>query len=65
MEQRVAALITALEGICMNPAYVGIADFPQLISAKQWVAACKKIMEQDSPEQFLVNLRHPPTSVTC
>ena len=45
-----------IKGICMNPAYAGIADFLPLISDKQWVAACKKIMEQDSPEQFLVNL---------
>ena len=33
-----------------------VGGFPPYISDKQWVAACNRGMEQDSPEQFLVNL---------
>ncbi len=45
-----------IKGICMNPAYAGAGEFPPIIDDRQWVAACKRIMEQDTPEQFLVNL---------
>lgn len=45
-----------IKGIAMNPAYAGFGEIPPMVSEKQWVAACKKIMEQDTPEQFLVNL---------
>jgi hypothetical protein len=45
-----------IKGIVMNPVYAGIGKFPPLVDDKQWVAACKRVMEQDSPEQFLVNL---------
>jgi len=45
-----------IKGMLMNPAYAGIADFPPLVSDKQWINSAKKIMKQDSPEQFLVNL---------
>ena len=45
-----------IKGIVMNPVYAGVGGFPPYISDKQWVAACKRVMEQDSPEQFLVNL---------
>ena len=45
-----------IKGIVMNPVYAGIGEFPALVSDRQWVAACKLVMEQDTPEQFLVNL---------
>ena len=45
-----------IKGIVMNPVYAGIGEYPPLMSDKQWIAACKKILEEDSPEQFLVNL---------
>ena len=45
-----------IKGIAMNPAYAGFGEFPPMVSEKQWVASCKTIMEQDTPEQFLVNL---------
>jgi hypothetical protein len=45
-----------VKGIVMNPVYAGVGGFPPYVSDKQWVAACKRVMEQDSPEQFLVNL---------
>lgn len=45
-----------VKGIVMNPAYAGVGGFPPYITDKQWVAACKQVMEQDTPEQFLVNL---------
>jgi len=45
-----------IKGICMNPTYADIGEFPPFVSDRQWVAACKRIMERDTPEQFLVNL---------
>ena len=45
-----------IKGILMNPVYAGIGEFPPLVSDEQWVAACRRVIEQGSPEQFLVNL---------
>jgi len=45
-----------VKGMLVNPVYAGVGGFPPYISDKQWVAACKRLMAQDSPEQFLVNL---------
>ena len=33
-----------------------VGGFSPYISDKQWVAAGKRVMKQNSPEQFLVNL---------
>ena len=45
-----------IKGILMNPIYARVGKFPAIVSEKQWVAACKEIMAEESPEQFLVNL---------
>ena len=45
-----------IKGMFMNPVYAGVAQFPALVNDKQWVAECRKILEQDGPEQFLVNM---------
>ena len=45
-----------IKGVVMNPVYAGVGGFPPYVTDRQWVAACKKIMENDTPEQFLVNL---------
>jgi hypothetical protein len=49
-----AAAMTAAEikGMLLNPLYAGVG----VVSDAQWVAACKRLLQQDGPEQFLVNL---------
>ena len=53
-----AAAMTAahVKGMLVNPLYAGVGPFPQVVSDAQWVAACKRFLQQDTPEQFLVNL---------
>jgi hypothetical protein len=45
-----------VRGILVNPLNAGAGPFPPLVSDGEWVAACKLLLEQDTPEQFLVNL---------
>jgi hypothetical protein len=45
-----------VKGILVNPLNAGAGPFPQLVSDAAWVGACKKLLQQESPEQFLVNL---------
>ena len=46
----------SMKGILINPLNAGAGPFPTIVSDAQWVAACKKLLEQESSEQFLVNL---------
>jgi len=47
----------AIHGMLMNPIYAGVGPFPPLVSDAQWVAACRRILQEtDSVDQFLVNL---------
>jgi hypothetical protein len=48
----------AVKGILVNPIYTGVGPFPQLVEDAAWVRACAKLIEEDGPEQFLVNLLH-------
>ena len=45
-----------IQGVVMNPVYAGIGELPPLASVKQWGAAFRRVIEQGSPERFLVNL---------
>jgi hypothetical protein len=45
-----------VKGMMMNPIYAGIAPYPQLVPDEQWIAAARKALEEDGPDQFLVNL---------
>jgi len=47
-----------IKGMMINPIYAGIGEYPRLMSDEQWVRAAKKVLEEDSAEQFLVNLLH-------
>jgi hypothetical protein len=47
-----------IRGLIANPIYAGIGPFPQLVSDEQWVRAAVKAIQEDGPEQFLVNLLH-------
>lgn len=52
-----AAMTAAgVKGILVNPLNAGAGPFPPLVSDAHWVGACKQLLQQESPEQFLVNL---------
>ena len=46
----------AVKGILVNPIYTGVGPFPRLVEDAAWVRACAKLIEEEGPEQFLVNL---------
>jgi hypothetical protein len=45
-----------VKGILTNPLYAGAGPFPALVSDAQWVAAALRLLKEEPPEQFLVNL---------
>jgi len=46
----------AVKGILVNPLYAGAGPFPAIVDDAQWVAACKRCLQEEPAEQFLVNL---------
>ena len=48
--------VAGIKGIIVNPVYTGIGKYPRMISDDQWVEAAGKLIDQDGPDQFLVNL---------
>jgi hypothetical protein len=46
----------AVKGILVNPIYTGVGPFPRLVEDGAWVRACAKLIEEEGPQQFLVNL---------
>jgi hypothetical protein len=46
----------AVKGILVNPIYTGVGPFPRLVEDAAWVRACAKLIEEEGPQQFLVNL---------
>ena len=45
-----------VKGILVNPLYAGAGPFPRIVSDAEWVGACTKLLQEESAEQFLVNL---------
>lgn len=46
----------ALKGKFCNPIYAGVPPYPAMVSDEQWIAAAKRMIEEDGVEQFLVNM---------
>ena len=46
----------AVKGILVNPLYAGAGPFPAIVDDAQWVAASMRFLQEEPPEQFLVNL---------
>ncbi len=46
----------AVTGILVNPIYTGVGPFHGLVGDAAWVRACAKLIEEEGPQQFLVNL---------
>ena len=44
------------EAVLVNPIYTGLSPFPRLVEDVAWVRACAKLIEEEGPQQFLVNL---------
>jgi hypothetical protein len=46
----------AVQGILVNPIYTGVGPFPRLFGDAAWVRSCARLIEEEGPRQFLVNL---------
>jgi len=46
----------AVKGILVNSLYAGAGPSPAIVDDAQWVAACTRLLQEEPPEQFLVNL---------
>jgi hypothetical protein len=46
----------SLKGMICNPAYAGLPPFPQIISDEAWIKAATQLINEEGPEQFLVNM---------
>jgi hypothetical protein len=46
----------AVKGILVNPIYTGVGPFPRLVEDAAWVRACARLIDEEGPQQFLVNL---------
>lgn len=45
-----------VKGIVMNPVYAGVGEYPRMIPDAQWIANARRLLAEDGPDQFLVNL---------
>lgn len=45
-----------VRGIISNPVYAGIGPFPALVSDETWIRSAAKLVREEGPEQFLVNM---------
>jgi hypothetical protein len=44
------------EAAICNPIYAGIPPYPPLVSDEEWIAAARRLIEQEGIEQFLANM---------
>ncbi|MBI3464483.1 MAG: hypothetical protein HY000_15725 [Planctomycetes bacterium] len=45
-----------IRGILTNPIYAGVGPYPPMVEESRWVRCCKKLIDEEGAEQFLVNL---------
>lgn len=45
-----------MRGLLTNPIYAGLGPYPQIIADEVYVAAAARLIREQGPEQFLVNL---------
>jgi hypothetical protein len=46
----------AVRGMVINPIYAGVGPFPRMVEDDAWVHACARLIDEEGPTQFLVNL---------
>jgi hypothetical protein len=49
-------LVGMAEAAICNPIYAGIPPYPPLVSDEEWIAAARRVIEQDGIERFLANM---------
>ncbi len=47
-----------IRGLICNPIYAGVGPFPRMVPDEVWIGAAAKLIREDGPEQFLVNMLH-------
>jgi hypothetical protein len=45
-----------IRGLICNPIYAGVGPFPRMIADEVWIGAAAKLIREEGPEQFLVNM---------
>ena len=45
-----------IRGMLINPIFTGLGPYPSVVSDEDWVENCKRLLQEDGAEQFLVNL---------
>ncbi len=49
---------TTLKGMICNPIFTGVTPYPRMVSDEAWVRAATQLIQDEGPEQFLVNMLH-------
>lgn len=47
-----------IRGLICNPIYAGVGPFPRMVPDETWVGSAAKLIREEGPEQFLVNMLH-------
>jgi len=47
-----------IRGLICNPIYAGVGPFPRLVPDEVWIGGAAKLIREEGPEQFLVNMLH-------
>jgi hypothetical protein len=45
-----------IRGLICNPIYAGVGPYPRMVSDEVWIGAAAKLIREEGPEQFLVNM---------
>ena len=45
-----------IRGLLCNPIYSGVGPFPRMVSDEVWIGSAAKLIREEGPEQFLVNM---------
>ena len=45
-----------IRGVICNPIYAGVGPFPRMVSDETWIGSAAKLVRDEGPEQFLVNM---------
>jgi hypothetical protein len=48
----------AIRGLICNPIYTGLGPFPRMVPDETWIKGAAKLIREEGPEQFLVNMLH-------
>ena len=51
-----AFTVEEIRGFICNPCYAGIGPYPALIDEEAWIRSAAKFINEEGPEQFLVNM---------